>query len=183
MEWKMKCAWGLRVKRRLGVPKTIWLHQLYTTSLSLPLFPFVRGEVLPATCSPPQISDSLSTHPVSCLLLLVSLLSCLLHISLLIQSSHLSLDLSRLLLSCSRNSAAPVGSLSSAIISTCPAHCNRFLASLSDKLLCIPVSPFLACLPSLLLLFFGPSCFRTLTAFVVVARSVPRFPFRTDMPV
>ena len=38
-------------------------------------------------------------------------------------------------------------------------------------------------LPSLLLLFFGPSCVRTLAACVVVVRSEPRFPFRTGMPV
>ena len=31
--------------------------------------------------------------------------------------------------------------------------------------------------------FFGPSCFRTLAAFVVVVRPVPRFPFRTGMLV
>ena len=97
-------------------------------------------------------------------------------------------------------------------LSTCPAHCNLFLTSLSVKLLCTPVSSlnytilsqcisksflycdrnkvlfyskFLACLPSgsLLLLFFVPSCFRTLVAYVVAVPSVPRFPFRTGMPV
>ena len=60
--------------------------------------------------------------------------------SLFIQSSHLSIGLPRLLLPCSRNSAALFGSLSSTIISTCPAHCSLLLASISVKLLCTPVS-------------------------------------------
>ena len=60
--------------------------------------------------------------------------------SLLTQSSHLSLGLPHLLLPCSRNSAALFGSLSSAILSTCPAHCNLLLTSLPVKLLCTPVS-------------------------------------------
>ena len=80
--------------------------------------------------------------------------------SLLTQSSHLSIGLPRLLLPYSRNYAALFGSLSSAILSTCPAHYNL-----------------------LLLLFLVPSCFRTLAGFVVVVRSVPRFPFPTCMPM
>ena len=56
------------------------------------------------------------------------------------QSSHLSLGLPRLLLPCSRNSAALFGSLSSAILSTCPALCSLLLTSLSVKLLCTHVS-------------------------------------------
>ena len=60
--------------------------------------------------------------------------------SLFTQSSHLSLGLPRLLLPCSRNYAALFGSLSSAILSTCPAHCNLLPTSLSVKLLCTPVS-------------------------------------------
>ena len=60
--------------------------------------------------------------------------------SLLTQSSHLSLGLPRLLLPCSRNSAALFGSLSPAILSTCPVHCNLLLTSLSVKLICTPVS-------------------------------------------
>ena len=53
-----------------------------------------------------------------------------------------------------------------------------------SALLSLPLTPPLcACLPSLLLLFFGPSYFRTLVAFVVVVRSEPRFPFRTGMLV
>ena len=58
----------------------------------------------------------------------------------LTQSSHLSLGLARLLLPCSRNSAALFCSLSSAILSTCPAHCSLLLTSLSVELLCTPVS-------------------------------------------
>ena len=135
----MKCAWGLRVKRRPGVPKTIWLHQLNNISLFL-FFPLSGVRCCLQLVHRLKYLIVFPPSPVSCLLLPVSLRSCLLHISLLIQSSHLSLGLPRLLLSCSRNSAAPVGSLSSAIISTCPAHCNRLLTSLSDKLLCIPVS-------------------------------------------
>ena len=53
---------------------------------------------------------------------------------------HLFLGLPRLLLPCSHNSAARFGSLSSAILSTCPAHCNLLLTSLSVKFLCTPVS-------------------------------------------
>ena len=60
--------------------------------------------------------------------------------SLLTQSSHLSLGLPRFLLSSSRNSAAVFGSLSSAILSTCPVHCSLLLTNLSVELLCTPVS-------------------------------------------
>ena len=144
----------------------------------------VRWQVLPETFSPPH-------------LLVFSTLLCLLSSSSLPpqtpafftyifkQSSHLRLGLPRLLLPCSRNSAALFGSLSSAIVSTCQAHCSLLLTSLCVRLLCTPVSsPLFACLPLLLLLFFGPSCFRTLAAFIVVVRSAaPRFPFRTGMPV
>ena len=107
-------------------------------SLSLPLFPFNRGEVLPATFSPPH-------------LLFFSTLLCLLSSSSslpsLLSSSHLSLHSPPIsvlasLLPCSRNSAAPFGSLSSAILSTCPAHCNLLLTSLYVKLHCTPASSF-----------------------------------------
>ena len=98
-------------------------------------FPFVGGEVLPATFSPPRL---IVFPSLLCLLLPVFLLSCLPHISP--QSSHLSLGLPRLLLPCSHNSVALFGSLSSAILSTCPAHCNLLPNSLSVKLLCTPVS-------------------------------------------
>ena len=97
--------------------------------------------------------------------------------------------LASLVSSCPPHVTLPLSSgiLSSAILSTCPAHCNLLLASLSVKLLCTPslplTPPFFAYLPSLVLQFFVPSCFRTLAAFVVVVRSVSRFPFRTGMPV
>ena len=58
----------------------------------------------------------------------------------LTQPSHLSLGLARILLPCSRNTAALIGSVSSAIHSTCPAHCSLLLTSLSVELLCTPVS-------------------------------------------
>ena len=59
--------------------------------------------------------------------------------SLFTQSSHLSLGLPRLL-ALVRNYAALFGSLSSAILSTCPAQRNLLLTSLSVKRLCTPVS-------------------------------------------
>ncbi len=86
--------------------------------LSLPLFPFVRVEVLPTTSSPPHLIV------FSTLLFLQSSSSPAFLTSLLTQSSHLSLGLPCLLLPCSHNSATLFGSLSSAIISTCPAHCS-----------------------------------------------------------
>ena len=89
--------------------------------------------------------------------------------SLLTQSSHISLGLPRLLLPSSCTSAVLFGSLSSTILSTCPALCHLLLTSLSVKLLCTPIS---SCLPSLLWLFFVPSRFHILAAFVVV---VPKF--------
>ena len=108
--------------------------------------------------------------------------------SLFTQSSHLSIGFPRLLLPCSRNSAALFGSLSSAILSACPAHCNLLRTSLSVKLFCTPVSSLDSTVLRLyalvtLAIFFGPNWFRTLAAFVVVVRSVPMFPFRTGMPV
>ena len=60
--------------------------------------------------------------------------------SILTESSHLSIGLPRLILPYSHNSAALFGSLSSAILSTCPAHCGLLLTSLSIKLLCTPAS-------------------------------------------
>ena len=94
--------------------------------------------MLPATFSPPHLLV------FSTLLCLLSSSSSLpppaFFTSLFTQSYHLSLGLPRLLLPCSRNSAALFGSLSSAILSTCSAHCNLLLTSLSLKLLCTPVS-------------------------------------------
>ena len=77
-------------------------------------FPFVRDEVMPATSSPPHL---IVFSTLVCLLPSSSSLPPLLPSShLLTQSSHLSLGLPRLLLPCSRNSAALFGSLSSAIL-------------------------------------------------------------------
>ena len=96
--------------------------------------------MLPTTVSP--------THLVVFSMVLLCLLSSYSNLPPLLpsshlsytQSSHLSLGLPRLLLPCSRNSAALFGSLSSAILSTCPVHCHLLLTSLSVKLLCTPVS-------------------------------------------
>ena len=85
-------------------------------------------------------SDSLFNPPLYLVFFLQSSSSLAFLTSLLTQSSHLSLGLPRLLLPCSRNSAALFGSLSSHILSTCPAHCSLLLTSLSVKLLCTPVS-------------------------------------------
>ena len=93
------------------------------------------------------------------------------------------------------------------IVSSCPPHATIPLSSVvchppsflrvlptvvcsspgslssSSALPSIPLTqPFFSCLPSILLLFFVPSCFRTLDAFVVF-RSVPNFPFLAGMPV
>ena len=65
--------------------------------------------------------------------------------SLSTYSSHLSVGLPRLILPSSRNSAALFGSLSSAILPTCPAHCSLLLNSLSVTLLCTPVCPRYSC--------------------------------------
>ena len=148
--------------------------------LSLPLFPFVRGEVLPATSSPPHMIV------FSTLLCLVSSSSSL---PPLLPSSHLSLH------------SPPILALASPV-SSCPAHLTLPLSSVvchppsflrvQPTVICSPpvslssssalpsppsTPPFFSCLPSLLLLFFVPSCFRTLAAFVVIIfRSVPKFP-------
>ena len=54
--------------------------------------------------------------------------------------------------------------------------------SRSSALPSLPLTaPFFSCLPSLLMLVFVPSCFRTLV--VVVVRSLPSFPFRIGKPV
>ena len=94
--------------------------------------------MLPATSSPHH--DSLFHPPLSLVLFFQSSSFPAFLKSLLTQSSHISLGLPRLLLPCSRNSAAIFGSLSSAILSTCQAHCSLLLISLSVKLLYTPVS-------------------------------------------
>ena len=103
-------------------------------TLSLPLVPFVRGEVLHEASSSPHLIV-LIFHPssVSCLLLPVVLLSCLHHISLntVLPSQPWPRDLPRHLLPCSRNSAALFGSLPSAILSMCPAQ-SQYEWSFSD---------------------------------------------------
>ena len=155
-------------------------------SLSLPLFSLCQGWGAARNFFTAS-SDSLFHPPLSLVFFFQSSSSPAFLKSLLTQSSDdLSLGLPRLLLPCSRNSAALFGSLSSVILSTCPAHCNLLLNDLSSlsALSSLPLTPpFFSCLPSLLLLFFVPSCFRTLAAVVVVVRSLPRFPFRTSMSV
>ena len=86
------------------------------------------------------ISASIFHPPLSPVFFFQSPSSHVFFTSRLTPSSHLGLGLPRLLLSCSRNYAAFFGSMSSAILSTCPAHCNLLLTSLSVKLLCTPVS-------------------------------------------
>ena len=144
--------------------------------ISLFLVSLCQGVMLPATFFTAS-SDSLFHPPLYLVFFFQSASSPAFLISLLTQSSHLSLGLPRLLLPCSRNSAALFGSLSSAILSrTCPAHCNLLLTmvvslSRSSALPSLPLTPpFFACLSLLLLLFFVPSCFRTLAAFVVVKK-------------
>ena len=99
--------------------------------------------------------------------------------SLLTQSSHLNIGLPRLLLPCSRNSAALFGSLSSAILSTCSAHCSLLLTSLSVKLLCTPVSSINSCVTALVTLaifrtqLFSHTCSLCRCSSVIVKVSVP----------
>ena len=109
-------------------------------SLSLPLLPSVRGEVLPSCNFVTASSASLFHPPLSPVFFFQSPSSPVFFTSILTQSSHLSIGLPRLLLPCSRNSAALFCSLSSAILSTCPALCSLLLTSLSVKLLCTHVS-------------------------------------------
>ena len=162
------------------------IHEQLQVQLSLPLFPFVRGEVLSATSSPPH-------------LVVFSTLLCLLAYSSslppLLPSSHLT------------EHCPPISALASPV-SSCPAHltltlssvlCHppSFLRVLPIVVCSSPVSlssssalpshpltpPSFSCRLSLLLLFFVPSYFRTRAAFVVVVRSKPRFQFRTGMLV
>ena len=97
-------------------------RSLLTLSLSLPLFPFIRGWVLPATFSPPH-------------LLFFSTLSCLLH------SPPIS-ALASLVSSCPALITLPLSPVVCHRPSflSCPAHCNLLLTSLSVTLLCTPVS-------------------------------------------
>ena len=131
-------------------------NQTKQNHCTLFLFPFVRGEVLPTTSSPPHLI--VFSTIFSLVFFIQSSSSPAFLTSLITQYSHLSLGLPRLLLPCSRNSAALFGSLSSAILSTCPAHCSLLLTSLSVKLLCTPVSSLNS---TILLLYVCPrySCF------------------------
>ena len=152
-----------------------------TDSLSLPLFPFVRGEVLPATSSPPHLISLF--HPPPYLFFF--------------QSSSYPAFLTSLL------TQSPISALAS-LVSSCPPRVTLLLSSVvchppsflralptvvcsspvslssSSALLSLPLTP--PFFSFLLLLFFIPTCFRTLVTFVVV-RSLPRFPFRTGLPV
>ena len=91
---------------------------------------------------------------------------------------------------CSSHAALPLssvpGSLSSAILSTFLAHCSLLLTSLHTPVLCTPVSSLNSLILRLsarvTLAIFRTHFFFTLAAFVIV-RPVPRFPFRTGMPV
>ena len=135
-------------------------------------------------------------------LILFSTLLCILSssssLSLLLPSYHLS------------KHSDPISVLAS-LVSSCPPHVTLLLSSIvshpasflrvlptvicsspvslssSSVLPSLPlIPPFFSFLPSLLLLFFVPRCFRTHAAFFfynVVFRSVPKFPFRTGMPV
>ena len=114
---------------------TTWWSQYISLYLFFPLSG-VRWCLQLFTAS----SASLFHPTLSCVFFFQSPSSPAFFTSLFTQSSHLSLGLPRLLLPCSRNSAALFGNRSSAILSTCPAHCNLLLASLSVKLLCTPVS-------------------------------------------
>ena len=107
-------------------------------SLSLPLFPLSRCWGAARNFSNDS-SDSIFHPPLSLVFFFQSSPSPAFLTSLLTQSSHLSLGLNRLLLPSSRNSTTLFGSLSSAILSTCPAHCSLVLTRLSIKLLCSPV--------------------------------------------
>ena len=78
----------INYQRTEHVKLKLKLYPVYQTApfqtLSLPLFPFVRGEVLPATSSPHHliVFSTLLCLFKSCLLLPVFLLSCHPHISL-----------------------------------------------------------------------------------------------------
>ena len=83
----------------------------------------------------------------------------------LLPSSHLSLH------------RPPIPALVS-LVSFCPPHITQPLSSVVCLITTILPSSALVSLA-----IFVPSCFRILAAFVVVVRSLPRFPFCTGMPV
>ena len=108
-------------------------------SFSLPLFPFVGGEVLPTTSSPPHLIV-FST--------LLCILSSFYSLPPLLPSSHLSYHsppisaLASLVSSCPAHVSPPLSSVGCypPILSTCPAQCSLLLTRLSVHLLCTPVS-------------------------------------------
>ena len=104
-------------------------------TLSLPLFPLCQGWCAARNFFTAS-SDSLFHPPLPLVFFFQSSSSPVFLTSLFTQSSHLSLGHPRLLLPSSRNSAALFGSLSPAILSTCPAHCSLLLTSLSVKIHC-----------------------------------------------
>ena len=104
----------------------IYIYVCRYTSLSLFLFFPLTG----VRCCQ-QLIHRLFHLPLSLVFFFQSPSSPAFFTSLLTQSSHLSFGLPRLLLPFSRNSAALFGSQSSAILSTCPAHCSLLLTSLS----------------------------------------------------
>ena len=157
-------------------------------SLSLSsFFPFVRGEVVPTTSSPPH-------------LIVFSTLLCLLSSFYSIPPFLPSPQLSQ--------HSPPISALA-CLISSCPAHvilplfsvvchppsfqrvlptvvCSSPVSlSSSSALLSLPLTPpFFSCRSALVTLaIFVPSCFRTLATFVVVVQPLPGFPFRAGMPV
>ena len=93
--------------------------------LSLPLFPFLIGEVLPATSSPPHLISS-PPSSIYCLLLPVFLLACLPHI--FVQSSHLSLGLSQQ--SVCRDAAAMPSIVHRPLLDTHPSQLVSVLSSI-----------------------------------------------------
>ena len=88
-----------------------------------------------------------------------------------------SLLIPRLLLPCSRNYAALFGSLSSAILSTCPAHCNLLLTSLSVKLLCTPISSLNSTILRMSLLIIEGSLANFQELLAVIRHKIPKVPF------
>ena len=150
-------------------------------------FPFVGGDVLPATFSPPHL---IVFYTLLCLFSSYSSLPPLLPSSHISSHSPPISALTYLVSSCPADVRLPLSSV------VChPPSCLRVqptvicssTVSLSSScaLPSLPLTPpFFSCLPSLLLLFFFvPSCFRTRAAFVVVVQSVPGFPFPTGMPL
>ena len=116
---------------RILVHVNVLYERPYLTSLSLSFslsssFPFCQGRGAARDFFTAS-SDSLFHPPLPLVFFFQSYSSHAFLTSLLTQSSHLSIGLPRLLLPCSRNSAALFGSLSSAILSTCPAHCSLII--------------------------------------------------------